>query len=45
LILLTACHRVVATVLAIVYVQQGRRNAPIMYAKDQIFYAIQRGNQ
>jgi preprotein translocase subunit SecY len=32
------------TVVAIVYVQQGRRNVPIMYPqKSQIFYAIQRG--
>jgi preprotein translocase subunit SecY len=31
-------------VLAIVYVQQGRRNVPIMYPqKSQVFYAIQRG--
>jgi preprotein translocase subunit SecY len=44
-ILLTAMIIViVATVLAIVYVQQGRRNVPIMYPqKSQIFYAIQRG--
>jgi len=35
---------IVATVLAIVYVQQGRRNVPIMYPqKSQVFYAIQRG--
>lgn len=35
---------IVATVLAIVYVQQGRRNVPIMYPhKSQIFYQIQRG--
>lgn len=32
------------TVVAIVYVQQGRRNVPIMYPqKSQVFYAIQRG--
>ncbi len=32
------------TVIAIVYVQQGRRNVPIMFAqKSQVFYAIQRG--
>jgi|RhiMetdeSRZDD1v2_1073273.scaffolds.fasta_scaffold101811_4 preprotein translocase subunit SecY len=44
-ILLTAMLVViVATVLAIVYVQQGRRNVPIMYPqKSQVFYAIQRG--
>jgi preprotein translocase subunit SecY len=44
-ILLTAMLIViVATVLAIVYVQQGRRNVPIMYPqKSQVFYAIQRG--
>jgi preprotein translocase subunit SecY len=44
-ILLTAMAIVIiATVLAIVYVQQGRRNVPIMYPqKSQIFYAIQRG--
>ncbi len=37
---------IIATVLAIVYVQQGRRNVPIMYPhKSQIFYAIQRGRQ
>jgi preprotein translocase, SecY subunit len=44
-ILLTAMIIViVATVLAIVYVQQGRRNVPIMYPqKSQVFYAIQRG--
>jgi preprotein translocase subunit SecY len=35
---------IVATVLAIVYVQQGRRNVPIIYPqKSQVFYAIQRG--
>jgi preprotein translocase subunit SecY len=35
---------IVATVLAIVYVQQGRRNVPIMYPhKSQIFYAMSRG--
>jgi preprotein translocase subunit SecY len=35
---------IVVTVLAIVYVQQGRRNVPIMYPhKSQIFYAMQRG--
>ncbi|HXF84104.1 MAG TPA: preprotein translocase subunit SecY [Anaerolineales bacterium] len=35
---------IIATVIAIVYVQQGRRNVPIMYPqKSAIFYAIQRG--
>ena len=35
---------IVLTVLAIVYVQQGRRNVPIMYPhKSQIFYAMSRG--
>jgi len=35
---------IVGTVIAIVYVQQGRRNVPIMYPqKSQVFYAIQRG--
>ena len=35
---------IVLTVLAIVYVQQGRRNVPIMYPhKSQVFYAMQRG--
>jgi preprotein translocase subunit SecY len=35
---------IVLTVLAVVYVQQGRRNVPIMYPhKSQVFYAIQRG--
>ena len=35
---------IVVTVLAIVYVQQGRRNVPIMYPhKSQIFYAMKRG--
>ena len=35
---------IVITVVAIVYVQQGRRNVPIMYPqKSQVFYAIQRG--
>ena len=35
---------IVATVIAIVYVQHGRRNVPIMYPqKSQVFYAIQRG--
>jgi len=35
---------IVATVLAIVYVQQGRRNVPIMYPhKSQVFYAMKRG--
>jgi preprotein translocase subunit SecY len=44
-ILLTAMIVViVSTVLAIVYVQQGRRNVPIMYPhKSQIFYAMKRG--
>jgi preprotein translocase subunit SecY len=35
---------ILVTVIAIVYVQQGRRNVPIMYPqKSQVFYAIQRG--
>src|SRR6266498_84872 len=35
---------IVVTVLAIVYVQQGRRNVPIMYPhKSQIFYAMSKG--
>jgi len=35
---------IVVTVIAIVYVQQGRRNVPIMYPhKSQVFYAMQRG--
>ena len=35
---------IVLTILAVVYVQQGRRNVPIMYPhKSQVFYAIQRG--
>jgi len=35
---------IVLTVLAIVYVQQGRRNVPIMYHhKSQVLYPIQRG--
>jgi preprotein translocase subunit SecY len=35
---------IVVTVLAIVYVQQGRRNVPIMYPqKSAVFYAMQRG--
>jgi preprotein translocase subunit SecY len=35
---------IVLTVIAVVYVQQGRRNVPIMYPqKSQVFYAIQRG--
>jgi preprotein translocase subunit SecY len=35
---------IVATIIAVVYVQQGRRNVPIMYPhKSQVFYAIQRG--
>ena len=35
---------IIVTVLAIVYVQQGRRNVPIMYPhKSQIFYAMKRG--
>jgi preprotein translocase subunit SecY len=35
---------IVVTIVAIVYVQQGRRNVPIMYPqKSQVFYAIQRG--
>ncbi len=37
---------IVITVIAIIYVQQGRRNVPIMYPhKSQVFYAIQRGKQ
>jgi len=35
---------IIATIIAVVYVQQGRRNVPIMYPhKSQVFYAIQRG--
>jgi len=35
---------IVITVIAIVYVQQGRRNVPVMYAqKSAIFYTMQRG--
>ena len=35
---------IILTVVAIVYVQQGRRNVPIMYPhKSQVFYAMQRG--
>lgn len=35
---------ILITVVAIVYVQQGRRNVPIMFAqKSHVFYAIQRG--
>ena len=35
---------IVLTVIAIVYVQQGRRNVPIMYPhKSQVFFAMQRG--
>jgi preprotein translocase subunit SecY len=35
---------IVITVLAIVYVQQGRRNVPVIYAqKSAIFYTMQRG--
>jgi preprotein translocase subunit SecY len=35
---------IILTVLAIVYVQQGRRNVPIIYPhKSQVFYAMQRG--
>jgi preprotein translocase subunit SecY len=35
---------IIVTVLAIVYVQQGRRNVPIMYPhKSQLFYAMKRG--
>ncbi|MBI4760568.1 MAG: preprotein translocase subunit SecY [Chloroflexota bacterium] len=34
----------VLTILAVVYVQQGRRNVPIIYPqKSAIFYAMQRG--
>jgi len=44
-VLLTAMLVIILlTVVAIVYVQQGRRNVPIMFAqKSQVFYAIQRG--
>jgi preprotein translocase subunit SecY len=44
-VLLTAMAVViVVTIVAIVYVQQGRRNVPIMYPhKSQIFYAMKRG--
>ena len=44
-ILLTAMAVVILiTIVAIVYVQQGRRNVPIMYPhKSQIFYAMKRG--
>ena len=35
---------ILITILAIVYVQQGRRNVPIIYPqKSAIFYAMQRG--
>lgn len=35
---------IILTVIAIVYVQQGRRNVPIIYPhKSQVFYAMQRG--
>lgn len=35
---------IIVTVLAIVYVQQGRRNVPIIYPqKSAVFYAMQRG--
>lgn len=35
---------IVGTIIAIVYVQQGRRNVPIMYPhKSQVFYAMKRG--
>ena len=35
---------IILTVVAIVYVQQGRRNVPIMYPhKSQVFFAMQRG--
>jgi preprotein translocase subunit SecY len=35
---------ILATIIAIVYVQQGRRNVPIMYPhKSQVFYAMSRG--
>ncbi len=44
-VLLTAMLVIILlTVIAIVYVSQGRRNVPIMFAqKSQVFYAIQRG--
>lgn len=35
---------ILGTIIAIVYVQQGRRNVPIMYPhKSQVFYAMSRG--
>jgi preprotein translocase subunit SecY len=35
---------IVITVIAVVYVQQGRRNVPVIYAqKSAIFYTMQRG--
>jgi len=35
---------IVITIIAVVYVQQGRRNVPVMYAqKSAIFYTMQRG--
>src|SRR6185436_2797953 len=35
---------IVVTIIAVVYVQQGRRNVPVMYAqKSAIFYTMQRG--
>jgi preprotein translocase subunit SecY len=35
---------IVGTIVAIVYVQQGRRHVPIMYPhKSQVFYAMSRG--
>lgn len=35
---------ILITILAVVYVQQGQRNVPIIYPhKSQVFYAIQRG--
>jgi len=35
---------ILVTIVAVVYVQQGRRNVPVMYAqKSAIFYTMQRG--
>jgi preprotein translocase subunit SecY len=44
ILLIAMAAIIIGTVLAIVYVQQGRRNVPIMYPhKSQIFYAMSRG--
>jgi preprotein translocase subunit SecY len=43
-LIITMVVVIIGTILAVVYVQQGRRNVPVIYAqKSAIFYTMQRG--